>query len=75
MTHKEFTWWLKGYLLDKPNLSNGDTIKISEMLEKVVEGPRVTTFPTISDPNQIPRWTDPHITPGHPLNPTCNKQK
>jgi hypothetical protein len=37
MTHKEFFWWLKGYIQGETYLENADIEEIKDQMEKVQE--------------------------------------
>ena len=72
MNHKEFTYWLEGFLAGKQDLDEAQITRIKEAMKEIEPGPsvqRVTQYP-ISDPNTFPKWQEPHK-----MNPTCDTGK
>ena len=61
MTHKDFSWWLEGFLTGKEKLDKGEIASILVMLRDVVEEPKINHIPS----HPIPR-TEPYK-----MNPTC----
>jgi|APSaa5957512493_1039668.scaffolds.fasta_scaffold348678_1 hypothetical protein len=65
MTHKEFKFWLDGFLVGKKQLVDLEITEIRETMKNLTDEPRV---------HQIPNYPIPRTIP-NPLTPTCSTGK
>jgi hypothetical protein len=64
MTHQDFTFWLKGFLENKEEITKEDLALIKVKMNQVSNF-TITSIPV--SPNQVPNI--PYFNP--PFNPTC----